>query len=181
MHWRRCRIHRSTGTTRHSLLCANARQLTQIFASDHILQNPGTTLVYLTGPFEPDGVLQCLSATVLGFLGVQAGRIALYYEGRTRALLQRWIVWGVAVGVLGLTLCQGSLTGGWIPLNASLTSLSLVFCVAGMAFVLLAGLYVVIDMSEVWNGAPFIYPGVFCDWPPRHSRFLQAETLLQSR
>ena len=38
-------------------------------------------------------------------------------------------------------------------------SLSFVLALAGMAFILLAVCYLLIDVYKIWSGAPFYYPG----------------------
>jgi hypothetical protein len=40
-------------------------------------------------------------------------------------------------------------------------SLSYVLAMSSMAFFLLSIFYVTIDVYNLWNGAPFIYPGTF--------------------
>lgn len=40
-------------------------------------------------------------------------------------------------------------------------SLSYVMAMASMAFLLLSVLYIIIDVKCLWNGAPFIYPGIY--------------------
>jgi hypothetical protein len=40
-------------------------------------------------------------------------------------------------------------------------SVSFIFATGAMAFILLAMCYLLIDVYGIWNGAPFIYPGMY--------------------
>lgn len=62
-------------------------------------------------------------------------------------------------GAIGIILCQAKLSGGWIPINKNIWSVSFILILAAMAFLLLSVMYVAIDILEFWSGAPFFYPG----------------------
>lgn len=47
--------------------------------------------------YDPEGVLGTLNSIVLCFLGVQAGKIFIYFKGRHAAIILRLIIWGMAL------------------------------------------------------------------------------------
>ncbi|KAK3102341.1 hypothetical protein FSP39_010631 [Pinctada imbricata] len=63
-------------------------------------------------------------------------------------------------GVIGAALCGFSINDGVIPLNKNLWSVSFILVTASFAFILLCVLYILIDVSHIWDGDPFIYPGM---------------------
>ncbi|KAG8262557.1 hypothetical protein J6590_051046 [Homalodisca vitripennis] len=69
----------------------------------HLYQVPTVSSVYHTAPFDPEGILGCLTSVVQVFLGVQAGTTLLTYSG-CKDRVARWIVWGIICGVLTLVL-----------------------------------------------------------------------------
>ena len=77
-----------------------------------------------------------------------------------RARLVRWAAWSVLTGGLGALLCGASQDGGWVPLNKNLWSISFVLVTSSFAFILLAFLYVLIDLKRWWKGQPFFYAGM---------------------
>ena len=79
------------------------------------------------------------------------------------------MIWGILCGTIGTILCNAeknglflfdSFSGGLIPLNKNLWSLSFILCMAGLAFILLTICYYLIDRLNVWAGWPFIYVGM---------------------
>ena len=57
-------------------------------------------------------------------------------------------------------LCEASLDDDvWIPVNKNLWSVSFILILSGGAFLLLVVMFVVIDVTRWWSGAPFFYPG----------------------
>ena len=61
--------------------------------------------------------------------------------------------------LLGTALCEGEKNGGAIPLNKNLWSLSFILLMAGGGYLLLALCYLLVDVTHLWNGVPFKYPG----------------------
>lgn len=122
------------------------------------------------------GILGTFTSVFLSYLGVQAGRILkTYFDVRSKII--RWIVWGVTTvspnsnpkrfilpvkfqSFLGGLLCRFTKNDGPIPINKKLLSLSFVLVVAGLAFLIQAVLFVVVDITRVWSGQPFFYPGM---------------------
>uniref|UniRef100_A0A1B6JM25 Heparan-alpha-glucosaminide N-acetyltransferase catalytic domain-containing protein n=2 Tax=Homalodisca liturata TaxID=320908 RepID=A0A1B6JM25_9HEMI len=121
----------------------------------HLYQVPTVSSVYHTAPFDPEGILGCLTSVVQVFLGVQAGTTLLTYSG-CKDRVARWIVWGIICGVLTLVLTF--LVD--IPINKNLWTTSYVFATSSLAFFLFAACYLLVDHFVFWNGSPFIYPGM---------------------
>ncbi|KAF3842363.1 hypothetical protein F7725_024314 [Dissostichus mawsoni] len=48
-----------------------------------------------TQPFDPEGVLGTINSVVIGFLGMQAGKIIIFYRGINVHILCRFLVWAV--------------------------------------------------------------------------------------
>lgn len=74
--------------------------------------------------------------------------------------LVRWSVWAVISGGVGAALCGAQQTGGFIPVNKNLWSLSFVLVTTSLALTLLIVLYTVIDLRKWWTGSPFYEPGM---------------------
>ncbi|KAJ8922259.1 hypothetical protein NQ315_004196 [Exocentrus adspersus] len=111
------------------------------------------------GYLGPGGILGTLTSILTVYLGVQAGKTLNTYQS-VRARVLRWTVWGVVTGLVGGALCSFSRDNGPIPMNKQLWSLSFVFVTAGMAFIIQAFLFVIVDILRKWGGRPFFYPGM---------------------
>ncbi|XP_075241526.1 heparan-alpha-glucosaminide N-acetyltransferase-like [Convolutriloba macropyga] len=133
-----------------------------VFGPDHTYQHPTARQVYGLNvlPYDPEGLLGCLTSIFLTFCGLHGGRIICIY-GNWKKASSRLIAWAVISGVVGGGLCKFSLDGtGPIPINKNLWSLSFVLITAATAYTLLAILYVVVDVARLWDGAPFTYAGM---------------------
>ncbi|XP_063048172.1 heparan-alpha-glucosaminide N-acetyltransferase [Engraulis encrasicolus] len=117
-------------------------------------------LYHTTQPFDPEGVLGTINSVVMGFMGMQAGKILLFYRGKTRSILVRFLVWAVLLGACAASLSKCTRDEGFIPVNKNLWSLSYVTCMGFMSFLLLGLMYFIIDIKGWWGGQPFIYPGM---------------------
>jgi len=131
----------------------------QVLGLNHIYQYPTCRDIYQTGAYDPEGILGCLTSIVITYLGVVTGRVLVYYP-QTPERLKRWFVWGLVLGCIALGLCGGRQNGGAIPLNKNMWSLSFILAQAGMGCWALGVCYVLIDVLNIWNGAPFVYPGM---------------------
>lgn len=132
----------------------------KILSIQHIYRTPTIMDVYYTTePFDPEGILGTLTSIFLCFLGLQAGKIIDMHKNHMPILI-RWSIWGVVTGLIALLLCNAKQDGGWIPLNKNLWSVSYVLAMASTGFIALSILYILIDVFNIWNGAPFIYPGM---------------------
>lgn len=132
----------------------------QILGDSLVYKSPTCAEIYeTTVPYDPEGLLGVLTSTFLCFLGLQAGKILVTYRD-TKARVKRFLVWAIILGALATVLCKASQNDGWIPINKNLWSMSYIFAMASMAFILLAFCYISIDVYDIWTGAPFFYPGM---------------------
>ncbi|KAJ8930660.1 hypothetical protein NQ314_016522 [Rhamnusium bicolor] len=127
---------------------------------NHMYKHPPCQKLYENKVYyDPEGILGTLTSILMVYLGVQAGRILNTYVN-VRDKVIRWTTWGVVTGLLGGALCTFSRDNGPIPLNKQLWSLSFVLVTSGMAFVVQAFLFMIVDILRKWGGRPFFYPGM---------------------
>lgn len=127
---------------------------------DHLYRSSTPRVLYKSHqPYDPEGILGCLTSIFLVFLGLQAGKVLVTFK-EWRPRLSRWCAWGVLCGIVGGVLCKFSKEDGWIPLNKNLWSVSYILTMASTAFLLLALFYYIIDVCSFWSGAPFTYAGM---------------------
>ncbi|CAF1481200.1 unnamed protein product [Adineta ricciae] len=130
-----------------------------IFTEQHLYQYPTCRVVYgCKPPFDPENLFGALPTIFLAFLGVQAGRILAVYQTDVERLV-RLFSWSILTTAIGVGLTAGTLTGGPMPLNKNLWTLSFSFFTAGLAFAGFSIMYILIDMLKWWNATPFQYPG----------------------
>ncbi|KAL1516877.1 hypothetical protein ABEB36_000715 [Hypothenemus hampei] len=130
------------------------------FFGEHMYKHPACQKVYEnTVYFDPEGILGTLTSILTVYLGVQAGRTLNTYQN-VKAKTVRWIIWGLSLCLLGGSLCSFQRDAGPIPLNKQLWSLSFSFLTGGLAFLILAFLFLVVDIYRKWGGRPFFYPGM---------------------
>lgn len=128
---------------------------------DNMYRYPTCKEMYrTTQPFDPEGVLGTINSIVMGFLGMQAGKIIIFYKGSNVSILGRFLVWALLLGISAAILTKCTRDAGFIPINKNLWSLSYVTCMGFFSFLLLGAMYFVIDMKDWWRGQPFIYPGM---------------------
>ncbi|XP_008299248.1 heparan-alpha-glucosaminide N-acetyltransferase [Stegastes partitus] len=128
---------------------------------DNMFRYPTCKELYqTTQPFDPEGVLGTINSVVMGFMGMQAGKIIIFYKKMNIHILCRFLVWAVFLGISAAILSKCTRDGGFIPVNKNLWSLSYVMCMGCFSFLLLGAMYFVIDMKGWWAGQPFIYPGM---------------------
>ena len=68
-------------------------------------------------------------------------------------------MWGLILITLGLGLGFGGEDQGFIPINKNLWSISFILLLSGMAFIILALFYILVDIKKLWLGWPVIYVG----------------------
>ncbi|XP_045214517.2 heparan-alpha-glucosaminide N-acetyltransferase-like [Mercenaria mercenaria] len=125
-----------------------------------IYKSPTCAEIYQTTvPYDPEGFLGVLTSCFLCFLGLQAGKILVTFQG-VQARVKRFLIWSVVLGSISAILCKASKNDGWIPINKNLWSISYILAMASMAFVLLTFCYLTVDVYKVWSGAPFYFPGM---------------------
>ncbi|XP_061602033.1 heparan-alpha-glucosaminide N-acetyltransferase isoform X2 [Cololabis saira] len=128
---------------------------------DNMYRYPTCRTLYLTVmPFDPEGILGTINSIVMGFLGMQAGKIIIFYKRNHAHIICRFLAWAIVLGISAAILSKCTRDGGFIPVNKNLWSLSYVTCMGCFSFLLLGGMYFVIDVKGWWAGQPFIYPGM---------------------
>ncbi|XP_028324856.1 heparan-alpha-glucosaminide N-acetyltransferase isoform X2 [Gouania willdenowi] len=128
---------------------------------DNMYRYPTCMEMYqTTEPFDPEGVLGTINSVVIGFLGMQAGKIIIVFKGRNVHILCRFLIWAIVLGISAAILSKCTRDGGFIPVNKNLWSLSYVTCMGCFSFLLLGVMFFVIDVKGWWRGQPFIYPGM---------------------
>ncbi|XP_022793959.1 heparan-alpha-glucosaminide N-acetyltransferase-like isoform X2 [Stylophora pistillata] len=137
-----------------------AGYIDRIALGNHLYRFPTTKDVYKTTlPYDPEGILGCLTSIVLVFFGVQAGHILTIHRKHKPRLI-RWIIWAVLMTAFTLGLCGATKNEGIVPINKNLWSVSFILATGASAFFLFAICYLLTDVLDWWNGAPFFYPGM---------------------
>ncbi|CAL1578381.1 unnamed protein product [Knipowitschia caucasica] len=127
---------------------------------DNMFRYPTCREMYqTTQPFDPEGVLGTINSILMGFLGMQAGKIIIFYRGSNVDILGRFAAWAVLLGISAAILTKCTRDAGFIPVNKNLWSLSFVTCLGSFSFLLLGAMYFIIDVRGWWRGRPFIFPG----------------------
>ena len=75
-------------------------------------------------------------------------------------IVTRWMIWSCLCGLVAGALCNFSQNDGTIPVNKNLWSSSFVLAMASGAYAVLSLLFVLIDGTRLWLGAPFSYMGI---------------------
>ncbi|XP_043495118.1 heparan-alpha-glucosaminide N-acetyltransferase-like isoform X1 [Polistes fuscatus] len=125
-----------------------------ILTPKHIYQNLMIVSVYGSKPFDPEGILGCLTTIFQVFLGVQAGQILLCYKDWKDRVI-RWLLWAVFLAIVGF-LAHVYV----IPVNKNLWSLSFALVTTAFALGLLSACYLLVDVARIWRGGPFRIPGM---------------------
>ncbi|XP_059100481.1 heparan-alpha-glucosaminide N-acetyltransferase [Peromyscus eremicus] len=132
-----------------------------LLGDSHLYQHPSSAVLYRTEmAYDPEGILGTINSIVMAFLGVQAGKILLYYKDQTKAVLMRLAAWCCILGLISVALTKMSANEGFIPINKNLWSISYVTTLSCFAFFILLILYPVVDVKGLWTGTPFFYPGM---------------------
>jgi predicted acyltransferase len=96
--------------------------------------------VWRGGPYDPEGLLSTIPAIGTTLLGVLAGWL-IRDTSSPRAIVRGLLVWGLAGLLAGLAVSV------WLPINKSLWTSSYVLFTAGMASVMLAICYWMLDAT----------------------------------
>ncbi|XP_062935888.1 heparan-alpha-glucosaminide N-acetyltransferase isoform X2 [Cynocephalus volans] len=132
-----------------------------LLGDDHLYQHPSSAVLYHTKvAYDPEGILGTINSIVMAFLGVQAGKILLYYKDQTKDILIRFTAWCCILGLISVALTKISENEGFIPVNKNLWSISYVTTLSSFAFLLMLILYPIVDVRGLWTGTPFFYPGM---------------------
>ena len=82
------------------------------------------------------------------------------YSTRVRRVCAQWIISGVLCGFFGLFLSQGGHSDSWIPINKNLWSLTFIFVLSSLAFIILTILYLIVDVRKWFTGEPWLWLGM---------------------
>ncbi|XP_057660056.1 heparan-alpha-glucosaminide N-acetyltransferase [Diorhabda carinulata] len=129
-----------------------------LILGNHRYQYPTIYDTYEAKPFDPEGLVGCLTSIFQTFIGVQAGITLIIYKSHSERLI-RWLSWAVITGMFGGILSGFSKENGIIPVNKNLWSLSFVMATSCFSFFMLSICYVLVDSKKWWHGKPFIYAG----------------------
>ncbi|KAF3423594.1 hypothetical protein E2986_03944 [Frieseomelitta varia] len=136
-----------------------AGYIDRLIFGNHLYNKTNNSIYGKILPYDPEGLMNTISAIFIVYLGVHAGKILLlYYQPNARVI--RWFVWAIFTGIIAGILCNFETQGGVIPVSKRMMTLSYVLASSSLAFLLYALLYVLIDYKQLWNGAPFIYAGI---------------------
>ncbi|UJR37519.1 hypothetical protein I4U23_030221 [Adineta vaga] len=131
-----------------------------ILGSSHIYDYPTCRDIYQTQlPYDPEGLLGILSGIFLCYLGAHAGH-CFAYSTRVIRTCALWIGSGLICGFFGLLLSEGGQSNSWIPINKNLWSLSFIFVLASLAFIILTILYLLVDVYQLFTGEPWLWLGM---------------------
>ncbi|XP_047353306.1 heparan-alpha-glucosaminide N-acetyltransferase-like isoform X2 [Vespa velutina] len=125
-----------------------------ILTPNHVFQNLLIITIYGSKPFDPEGILGCMTTIFQVFLGVQAGEILLCYKDWKDRVV-RWLLWAVFLAIIGF-LAHVYV----IPVNKNLWSLSFALVTTAFALGLLSACYLLVDVARIWRGGPFRIPGM---------------------
>ncbi|XP_051474433.1 heparan-alpha-glucosaminide N-acetyltransferase isoform X3 [Apus apus] len=132
-----------------------------LLGENHIYQHPSSSVVYQTTmPYDPEGILGTINTIFMAFLGLQAGKIILFYKDKHKQIMSRFFIWSIVMGIISAILTKCSKEEGFIPINKNLWSVSYVTTMSCFAFFLLLLIYYLVDVKRLWSGAPFFYPGM---------------------
>ncbi|KAJ0079383.1 hypothetical protein Patl1_22503 [Pistacia atlantica] len=95
-------------------------------------------------PFEPEGILSSISAILSTIIGVHFGHVLIHLKGHL-ARLKHWVLMGLSLLILGLTL---HFTHA-IPLNKQLYTFSYVCVTSGAAALVFSAIYALVDIWEL--------------------------------
>ena len=130
-----------------------------IIGEPRLYQTPTCKAIYATSvPYDPEGLLGCLTSCALTYIGMSAGHVLIHYPQRRKRLF-KFVMYACVYGLAAGLLCNFSVDGGWIPINKNLWSLSFVLATAAISLLVFSLLYVLIDVFELASGAPFSYLG----------------------
>lgn len=130
----------------------------KLFGHNHVYQYSTAHKIYATGWYDPEGFLGSLTATILTFFGILVGRVLTIYKYHKQRLI-KWFIYCIIFGLIAGSFCGFKQNGGTIPVNKNLWSLSFICCQASTGIFVLSIFYLLIDVLNVWSGAPFHWLG----------------------
>lgn len=120
-------------------------------------QVPESSSSWCYAPFEPEGILSSLTASVACIIGLQYGHILTELQGH-RDRLCNWSLMSILLLILGSVL---ALIG--IPLNKSLYTISYLLVTSAASGITFCALYLLVDVYG-WRRVAFVL-----EWMGKHS------------
>lgn len=144
----------------------------QILGTNHIYQWPTCIDTYFPAsifpeahdngvPFDPEGILGNFGSIFMVALGIWFCRVYNHWQ-EDKQRIMRWSGYGVILIILGLIFEILNDFNNLVfahNIIKNLWSLTFVLYLAGAAYIILAILYFVQDMKNLWFGRPFFYMG----------------------
>lgn len=128
----------------------------KLLGTNHLLQNSIVNMAFGSGPYEPEGILGCLTTIFHTFLGLQAGITLMSYKEKWKFIIFKYIIWSLFFGLSGLYLHYYL----HVPINKNLWSLSFVLITSSIAFAVMSIIFILVDVLKWWEGGPFRIPGM---------------------
>lgn len=130
-----------------------------ILGPNHMYSRPTCARIYkTTEPFDPEGILGTFNSVLLTYLGVRAGRVVINRKNEL-SRLSWWLMWSQACLFIYYLLTGFDTESGLIPVNKNLWTLTYTLITASSSFLMIAFMYYIIDMKQIWSGNPFSYLG----------------------
>ena len=130
-----------------------------VLGTSHLYGYPTCQELFKTKSFDPEGILSTLPSIFSTYLGIQAGRILVFYENPIERIIY-WSIWGFFYFILFSLTSFYDLEKGPIPVNMNLWTPSFALLTGFPAFFLIAILYFFVDLKKYWHGAPLSYLGM---------------------
>jgi len=132
-----------------------------VFGLNHIYKTPTPQEVYLTGPFDPEGLLGVLTSIVMVYLGLAMGRVLVDYKTHAERI-SRWSLWIVilAFSTLASLGFRFDFDVPVNPVNKNLWTLSFILLTATTGLIMLTIMYVLVDVFRIYSGRPFYFMGM---------------------
>ncbi|XP_047337058.1 heparan-alpha-glucosaminide N-acetyltransferase-like [Impatiens glandulifera] len=104
---------------------------------------PPNSPAWCLAPFDPEGILSSMMASVTCFVGVHYGHIVLHFKGHMQRLCL-WSIGSFPLLILGFTL---NVLG--IPISKPLYTLSYMCITAGVSGLLLTVIFYIVDIKHI--------------------------------
>jgi len=104
------------------------------------------------GNWDPEGILSTFPAIVTGINGILIGQLIL-----SKQTIERKVIWMLLAGFLAFTV--GNIWNWFFPINKNLWTSSFVLYTSGLAAMILASLYFIVDILgyKKWGTFAMIY------------------------
>jgi heparan-alpha-glucosaminide N-acetyltransferase len=109
---------------------------------------------------DPENLLGTLNSIVTCYIGTQASRIlTISNKSEPFKYVIYWTFWSLFYLLSFYAINGPNLVDGLIPVNKKLWTLTFTLITGASALLVMAILYIIVDVLEIWSGRPFIYLG----------------------